>query len=61
MINPHIPEYMSKAPWYLNQEEGSGLKHQRLKEKERLDAIEAGKKRRFVTHRFKKKHRKGSV
>ena len=59
MINPHIPEYMSKAPWYLNQEEGSGLKHQRLKEKERLDAIEAGKKRRFVTHRAKK-YRKGA-
>jgi pre-mRNA-processing factor SLU7 len=59
LINPHIPEYMSKAPWYLNQEEGAGLKHQRLKEKERLDAIEAGKKRRFVTHRAKK-YRKGS-
>lgn len=30
MINPHIPEYMSKAPWYLNQDEGAGLKHQRF-------------------------------
>ena len=29
MINPHIPEYMSKAPWYLNQSAGEGLKHQK--------------------------------
>ena len=28
-INPHIPEYMAKAPWYLNQAEGAGLKHQK--------------------------------
>ena len=29
LINPHVPEYMSRAPWYLNQEEGAGLKHQK--------------------------------
>lgn len=27
-INPHIPEFMARAPWYLNQA-APGLKHQK--------------------------------
>lgn len=29
-INPHIPEYMRSAPWYLQASEGSGLKHHKV-------------------------------
>lgn len=28
LVNPHIPEFMAKAPWYLTQQ--TGLAHQRL-------------------------------
>jgi len=38
-INPHIPEYMRNAPWYLKASEGSGLKHHRL-QKEQMKATE---------------------
>ncbi|GBG25356.1 Pre-mRNA-splicing factor Slu7 [Hondaea fermentalgiana] len=46
MLNPHMPEFMSQAPWYLKQDEGSGLKHQRLaKDHEEKTALDAWYKR----------------
>lgn len=34
LINPHIPEFMAKAPWYLRQD-GPGLQHQRKSAEEK--------------------------
>jgi len=28
-INPHIPQFMAAAPWYLSQNSKPGLKHQK--------------------------------
>jgi pre-mRNA-processing factor SLU7 len=48
LINPHIPEYMAKAPWYLNQEQGGGLKHQKAIVTHEFDTLNASVKRGFV-------------
>lgn len=29
VINPHVPEFMANAPWYLGQHDGKGLAHQK--------------------------------
>ena len=58
MINPHMPEYMSKVPWYVKQEENSGLEFQRLKPEEKHSIHDFDKKGLF-THQAKK-YRKGA-
>lgn len=58
MINPHIPEYMSKAPWYLPQDATDGLQHQR-KEEESFDDIDKTYKKGVIVN-SSVKYRKGA-
>ncbi len=48
LINPHIPQYMAAAPWYLKQEEGAGLKH--LKAQQGVQHASHGNRKDFYKH-----------
>eukprot|EP01029_Cantina_marsupialis_P002181 TRINITY_DN1198_c0_g1_i9.p1 TRINITY_DN1198_c0_g1~~TRINITY_DN1198_c0_g1_i9.p1 ORF type:complete len:271 (-),score=84.07 TRINITY_DN1198_c0_g1_i9:1011-1823(-) len=42
IVNPHIPEFMAKAPWYAQaSEEGKGLDHQRRNVENNFDDFNA--------------------
>ncbi|EUD66368.1 hypothetical protein C922_03284 [Plasmodium inui San Antonio 1] len=46
-INPHMPQYIIKAPWYLNQTK-PGLKHQRYKGTDKVKIEEERNKKVYV-------------
>ncbi|CUV07158.1 unnamed protein product [Cryptosporidium hominis] len=43
-LNPHIPQFIAKAPWYINQQESS-LEHQRLRADEAKIDLDSGIKK----------------
>jgi len=57
LINPHMPQYMSQKPWYIDDGK-SGLGHQRLQKKETLakigDIVKKGLKKGAVAKRWRK-------
>ncbi|KAK6588231.1 step II splicing factor [Cryptosporidium xiaoi] len=56
-LNPHIPQFIAKAPWYIQNE--NSLEHQRLKGKEEKREIEE-KPKRGVLNEVYIKYRKGA-
>ncbi|KAH8582396.1 mRNA processing-related [Cryptosporidium sp. chipmunk genotype I] len=57
-LNPHIPQFIAKAPWYISQKESS-LEHQRLKTDEARIDLDSGTKR-GVIGKIHVKYRKGA-
>lgn len=58
VLNPHIPQFIAKAPWYVSQKESS-LEHQRLKTNETRCELDNGIKR-GVLREVHVKYRKGA-
>lgn len=60
-INPHIPQYIAKAPWYLSHGTAPSLKHQRFQAEHQQHNLEKWYKRGFVEQQpAVLKYRKGS-
>lgn len=58
-INPHIPQYIAKAPWYLSQDSRPSLKHQRYSA-EQSSSFHKWYQRGFVSKTPSTKFRKGA-